>query len=244
MARTITFSFAQGGGSTFTNGRVTLSPTHMRIDGDTVILPGASDPIELVAGAGQITDVEPTPTASDGWRYQIVIEGTDRRKHVFIVSVPAGTTPINFATLPVIENMTLPIDATGVQLEQWMQSIRSHAAAANANAVAALASAASAHNRIDGLEIGGDPAAILPSGGITNQVLAKKSNTDFDLKWTDAPAGGGGSTPLSGQVLSVFGNAAVARPTTSTDVVVLFFVPGNMTPINAISGLDVWMRTL
>lgn len=31
----------------------------------------------------------------------------------------------------------------------------------------------------------------VPSGGTTNQVLAKNSNTDYDLKWTSAGGGGG-----------------------------------------------------
>ena len=145
MARTIQFSFMQGGGATFTNGRVTLSPTSVRTDGVWTVLPSETDPIYLVDGVGAITDVEPTPTDPDGWRYQVRVEATDRRVHEFLVEVPTGTTPINFNLLPQISAMTLPIDATGVQLKQWIESVRSHANAANENALEALAQIASYH---------------------------------------------------------------------------------------------------
>lgn len=40
------------------------------------------------------------------------------------------------------------------------------------------------------LPIGGDALNGLPSGGTTGQVLSKKTNTDYDVEWTDAPVGG------------------------------------------------------
>ncbi|MFS2189803.1 SGNH/GDSL hydrolase family protein [Mucilaginibacter sp. Mucisp84] len=43
----------------------------------------------------------------------------------------------------------------------------------------------------------------IPTGGTTGQILAKNSNTDGDLKWINAPSGGGGgSSEPSGQIKS------------------------------------------
>ena len=36
--------------------------------------------------------------------------------------------------------------------------------------------------------------AVLPDGGKTGQVLAKKSNTSYDVQWIDPPSGGGGGS--------------------------------------------------
>lgn len=40
------------------------------------------------------------------------------------------------------------------------------------------------------LPSGGDALNGLPSGGTAGQVLSKKTNTDYDAEWTDAPVGG------------------------------------------------------
>ena len=40
------------------------------------------------------------------------------------------------------------------------------------------------------LPSGGDALNGLPSGGTAGQVLSKKTNTDYDVEWTDAPVGG------------------------------------------------------
>ena len=40
------------------------------------------------------------------------------------------------------------------------------------------------------LPSGGDASNGLPSGGTAGQVLSKKTNTDYDVEWTDAPVGG------------------------------------------------------
>lgn len=201
MARTINFSFTQGGGSTFTSGLVTLAPTHTRTEGTTIVLPSAVQ-IELVDGSGSIPNVEPTPTATDGWRYQVRIEATDRRVHHFLVEVPTGTTPINFSVLPVVSSMTLPIDATGVQLEMWFASVRSHASAADTNAVNALNGLVAQGDRVgvtetDLVDVHAEldvltPRA-LPPGGVTGQVLAKTANTSYSTSWIDPPEGSGAS---------------------------------------------------
>ena len=36
---------------------------------------------------------------------------------------------------------------------------------------------------------------LLPPAGTTGQILAKKSNTNYDTEWVDAPSGGGSGTP-------------------------------------------------
>lgn len=187
MARTILFSFAQGGGSTFTDGRVTLAPTHSRVMGSTVIIPGTVGAV-LVDGQASIPDVDPTPGDPDGWRYQIRVEATDRRVHEYIVEVPDGTDDIYFDDLPVVGSMVLPLDATGVQLQMWLASVRSHASAADLNAINALESALAAHTRIDSIDV----SEMLPPGGTTGMFLAKASNTDFDLVWKQQPGPEGG----------------------------------------------------
>ena len=40
------------------------------------------------------------------------------------------------------------------------------------------------------LPSGGDASNGLPSGGTAGQVLSKKTNTDYDVEWIDAPVGG------------------------------------------------------
>lgn len=38
----------------------------------------------------------------------------------------------------------------------------------------------------------GEPGKGIPTGGTIGQILAKKSNSDYDTEWKDAPSGGGG----------------------------------------------------
>ena len=40
----------------------------------------------------------------------------------------------------------------------------------------------------------GELEGVIPEGGTTNQVLAKKSDSNYDLKWMDQTGGGGGGT--------------------------------------------------
>lgn len=48
--------------------------------------------------------------------------------------------------------------------------------------------------------VGAVPSNAVPTGGTTGQILAKRSNSDRDTQWIDAPSGGssGGSVDLSG----------------------------------------------
>lgn len=53
---------------------------------------------------------------------------------------------------------------------------------------------------IDSLSIGGSTSentSGIPTGGTTGQVLAKKTNNDFDTQWVDPPQGGGTSSGVS-----------------------------------------------
>lgn len=225
MARTILFDFAQGGGSTITDGTVYLAPTQMRTSGSTVILP-STDSAELVDGAAQIPNVEPSSTAGT---YQIRVESSDRRVHTWIVNIPDGTAPITFSLSWALESWTLPLAATGVQVEQWIQSVRSHATAANSNAVNALQGVEDLEAIVDGLAPGGGGGGSgLPTGGATGQVLAKKSATNFDVQWITAPTGGGGpveipfklvqSDPLR-PVLEIHGKLGEPHQTTNSNLV-------------------------
>ncbi|PRA13363.1 hypothetical protein CQ010_01570 [Arthrobacter sp. MYb211] len=203
MARTIEFDFAQGGGTTFTEGRVTLAPTQTRTEGTTVVLPSTVG-VTLVGGLASIPDVEPTPL-DESWAYQVRIEADDRRVHNYLVTVPDGTTPIDFSLLPVISMMTLPIDATGVQLDMWIASVRSHAFAANTNATNALAGNALLATRATNLETAVTDIndeldlvepRLIPAGGSTGQVLRKTMNTSFEVEWGDSDGSGGGANFL------------------------------------------------
>lgn len=63
----------------------------------------------------------------------------------------------------------------------------------------------------------GPPGIGMPTGGTTNQVLAKNSNTDYDFKFVDAATGGGGSVDsVNGQtgVVVLDANDVDARPET------------------------------
>ena len=69
-------------------------------------------------------------------------------------------------TIPTVNNATLTIQKNGT-------TVNSFTANASSNVTANI----TVHD--------------VPSGGTANQVLAKNSNTDYDLKWTSAGGGGG-----------------------------------------------------
>lgn len=240
MARTINFDFTQGGGTSITEGRVTLAPTHTRADGQVIVLPGPT-PAPLVGGQASIPGVEPTP-ADESWLYLLKVESVERLEHTFIITVPTGTTPIDFSLSWVKESMTLPLDASGVTIQQWIQSVRAHAAAADVNAVNALASAADAHTRLDGLEVGADPADVYPPGGITGQALIKKSNANYDVKWGTVAGGGGGGYGGAGTMVAVYQrtDGTYQRPTTDPTIRVLFI--GTEDPGTTSFENDLWGR--
>lgn len=154
MARTINFEFAQGGGQIIGKGDLTFEPTRNWTSGAKVVVP-SSDPIPLVNGQASIAGVESTPTAADGWRYQVQLFTPDRKIHMWVVEVPVGTTPINFSALPVVISMTIPLGVTGMEMQQWVESVHSHAAAAKTDATSALAAAAALNVRVSALEAGG-----------------------------------------------------------------------------------------
>lgn len=154
MARTVNFEFAQGGGQVIPTGELTFEPTRNWTSGVKVVVP-SSEPIPLVNGQASIANVESTPAAADGWRYQVQLFTPDRKIHMWVVEVPAGTTPINFSALPVVVSMTIPLGVTGMEMEQWVDSVHSHAAAAKTDATSALGAAAALAIRVTNLEENG-----------------------------------------------------------------------------------------
>lgn len=236
MARTVNFDFTQGGGSVIADGTLTLSSTQNWNSTTSTVIP-SGPPIELVGGAASIPNVEPTPTASDGWRYQVQLETPDRKIHTWIVSVPSGTTPIDFRTLPVMMSMTLPLGTTGVQLKQWVDSVHSHAAAANTNAVNALSGVAENSDRIDALESGSTGATGIPAGGGFGQTLTKSSNLDFDVKWEDAGGAASGSNVM---IMVMQSGTSYTRPTSDPNTRYVFL--GEADPGSKALENDWWAR--
>lgn len=55
------------------------------------------------------------------------------------------------------------------------------------------------------LNLGQLNGALAPAGGTTGQVLAKNSDTDYDLEWIDSAGGPGGSTVTAGSAVVDFG---------------------------------------
>lgn len=171
MARTINFDFAQAGGQVITEGVLTIAPTQNWVSSGGAVVVPSGNPVQLVNGKASIAGVEPTPAAADGWRYQVQLETTDRRVHTWIVEVPTGTTPINFSALPVQIAVTLPLGATGAQLQTWIDSVHSYAASANTNSVNALGQAAALNTRVNALEAGGGGGG---GGGVGNFDIIRK----------------------------------------------------------------------
>lgn len=137
MARTINFDFAQGGGSILTNGKVTLAGTKVYNVGSTAVLPDTQE-AWIVNGVGTMPNVNPNPSGVDGFHYMVKVASDTGGVFYYIVDVPAGTSAINFNSLPVIESTMLPYEVSGVQLEAWFVSVRAQATAANNNALLAL----------------------------------------------------------------------------------------------------------
>lgn len=52
----------------------------------------------------------------------------------------------------------------------------------------------------------------VPTGGATGQMLVKKSGTDYDTEWADAPASGGTAEPGTGGVTSFKGRTGAVTP--------------------------------
>lgn len=226
MARTVTFDFTSGGLPL--TGRVSMAKTEITTAGSKVDLPTAKTAF-LDAGIAQIEGIEPTPAV--GFRYQVKVEGGNGSVAWFVVEVPAGTTPIDFATLPQVSAVAMPIDQAGAQLETWIQSVRAQATAANDNALLALSKA-------NAMEDPNAEARKLPAGGTAGQILTRTSSVDYEVEWAD-PA-----EPLvpAGSVQYVTGDANVQRPTPNTNIMVIFLVPGSVPPAAAIPGVDLWVQ--
>lgn len=217
MARTINFDFAQAGGQVITEGVLTIAPTQNWVSSGGAVVVPSGNPVQLVNGKASIAGVESTPAATDGWRYQVQLETTDRRVHTWIVEVPAGTTPINFSALPVQIAVTLPLGATGAQLQTWIDSVHSYAASANTNSVNALGQTASLNTRVSDLEAGGGGGG---GGGTGNVDFIRKVGANWPARKNN-----------SSTTLFVWIGPAPAPPIVSSGT-------GGMR-----NNLDVWWRT-
>ena len=83
---------------------------------------------------------------------------------------------------------------------------------------------------------GGSLTLGLPLDGLTGQLLAKASDTDFDLRWVDPPAGTGGAG--SGTVTSVglaapTGFSVSGSPITGSGTLTMTFAAGYSLPLTA-----------
>lgn len=62
---------------------------------------------------------------------------------------------------------------------------------------------ATALESFEGIGIQGPPGPGVPAGGTTGKILAKKTGTDYDTEWVDAPSGGGDVDSVNGQTGTV-----------------------------------------
>lgn len=83
---------------------------------------------------------------------------------------------------------------------------------------------------------GGGGSADWPAGGTTGQYLGKNSSATGDVGWKTLPAAG------IGNVMFAIGDSSAARPTTRTDIMVIFATVGTTPPANMVPNLDIWMQ--
>jgi len=79
----------------------------------------------------------------------------------------------------------------------------------------------------------------LPLDGLTGQLLAKASDTDFDLLWVDPPAGtggGGNGTVTSVSLAAPAGFSVAGSPVNSSGTLTLTFAAGYSLPTTASQG--------
>lgn len=59
---------------------------------------------------------------------------------------------------------------------------------------------------------GSPEGASVPAGGAAGQILAKRSSSDYDTEWIDAPSSGGATEPSTGGVTSFKGRTGAVTP--------------------------------
>lgn len=79
----------------------------------------------------------------------------------------------------------------------------------------------------------------VPSGGTMGQTLVKLSDANGHTGWQDQSGGGGSGV---GAVMYATGSSTVARPTSSSQVMVIFLTTGTTPPVNMAPGLDLWVQ--
>lgn len=83
---------------------------------------------------------------------------------------------------------------------------------------------------------GGGGTADWPAGGTAGQYLGKKSATTGDVGWMSLPPAG------IGTVMFANGDSSAPRPTTRTDIMVIFATTGTTPPANMVANLDLWIQ--
>ena len=125
-----------------------------------------TDTLDLTNGAGYITgytETDPVFTASAAYGISSTDISNWNGKSDFSGSYNDLT---DKPTIPTVNNATLTIQKNGTTVNTF-----------TANASSNVTANITVHD--------------VPSGGSANQVLAKNSGTDYDLKWTSAGGGGG-----------------------------------------------------
>ena len=125
-----------------------------------------TDTLDLTNGAGYITgytETDPVFTASAAHGISSSDISNWNGKSDFSGSYNDLT---DKPTIPTVNNATLTIQKNGTTVNTF-----------TANASSNVTANITVHD--------------VPSGGSANQVLAKNSGTDYDLKWTSAGGGGG-----------------------------------------------------
>lgn len=105
MARNIIIDVRNGGGGATDKfaGWATIAPTSLFTVGASIVLPSPS-PVELTAGVGTLTGVEPSPSGNSvPWVYRITVSDHDGNGYSLLVGVPNSTATVSLSDLPIYE---------------------------------------------------------------------------------------------------------------------------------------------
>lgn len=159
MARTINFNFSKGGGSDleFMVGTISLEPTMIHDVGSRRILPTPTI-VGVSNGLATMPNIEPSPEGiRPDWAYKVIAETMDPlgnpRKWSWLVTVPEGTSALNFTSLPQLVSVNPP-DWLQEVILSWVDASQAQQAAieAAASALAAETSASGAVSAVAALD--------------------------------------------------------------------------------------------